>query len=210
MTATDEASRERERLVTTLVAAGPDAPTSIAAWTASDIASHVAAQDRFHGYPAFAARSVVRLTRRRLSAVYLDRPRVALLVNGRKKPWNKSLAMLRRDVPAAAVRGRVAPITLWEHFVHHEDVRRRNDLPRAAWPDLDAALDWLLEYDARILGNARRRPSTEGTAIDVGEGVTITGSVPEVVLWLSGRETPDVGVAGPDAVVRALHARVKA
>ena len=82
----DEAQAERARLLHTLTTVGPDAPTAIQSWTSAAVASHLAAQDRLGGWPAFAARSFVRATGFRLSAVYVDRPRIALLVQGRQKP----------------------------------------------------------------------------------------------------------------------------
>jgi uncharacterized protein (TIGR03085 family) len=210
MTIADDTREERMRLVGTLSSVGPDAPTLIGAWTAADLASHLAAQDRFRGFPAFVARSAVQLTGRRLSAAYLDRPRVSLLVNGRRKPWGKSLTILRRPLPDAVVRARIAPITLWEYFVHHEDVRRRNDLRRAGWPNLEQVLDWILKYNARRIPVDVQLEQSDGAAtIQINRRITIAGPTPEVVLWLSGRQSSDVEVEGPQQELDRLRERLK-
>lgn len=194
----DEAQAERARLLQTLTAVGPDAPTTVSSWTAAAIASHLAAQDRLGGWPAFAARSFVRATGFRLSAVYVDGPRLTLLVQGRQKPWEDSLELLRRPIPSAVLRSRVAPITLWEHFVHHEDVRRPNNVPRAEWPNLDEPLDWIVGYNRGQLGGAVQVERTgDLTRLALLGGVTISGATPEIVLWLSGRSSSLETIEGP-------------
>lgn len=124
MTIADDIREERQRLVATLRAVGPNAATLIDRWRAADLASHLASQDRLGGYPAYLARATVTATRLRLTAAYLDRTRIATLVNGPTKAWSQSLEILSRQPPDPILRSRVAPITLWEHFIHHEDVRR--------------------------------------------------------------------------------------
>lgn len=194
----DETQAERARLLQTLRTVGPDARATVPSWTAAAVASHLAAQDRLGGWPAYAARSFVRATGFRLSAVYVDRPRVALLVQGRQKPWEKSLKLLRRPIPSAVLRGRVAQITLWEHFVHHEDVRRSNNVARAEWPHLDESLDWIVGYNRGQLGGAAQLERTGGvTRLTLAGGVTVAGATPEIVLWLSGRSSALATIDGP-------------
>lgn len=202
--------QERQRLVATLRAVGPHAATLIHRWNAADLASHVATQDRLRGYPAYLARTTASLAGLRLSSLYLDRPRASALVNGRTKAWSKSLEMLSRQPPDSVLRARVAPITLWEHFIHHEDVRRPNDADRHDAPDLEPVLDWILQYNARRLTRGVRIV-TSSTTREAGpaELITITGPLSEVVLWLSGRDTTGIGFDAPAPAVEELRARLK-
>lgn len=210
MTIADDIRDERARLAATLAAAGPDATTLVGAWRARDLASHIATQDRLFGVPAFFARSFVRITGLRLTAAYRDRPLVGLLINGRTKSWNKSLEILRRPAPDLVVRARIAPITLWELIVHHEDVRRPNGLSREDVPDLDAVLTWLLVYNAPRLPATTRTHSKDGTTrIEIGADISIEGSTLEAVLWLSGRENTDLTFHGPRAEIDKLREQLR-
>lgn len=199
---------ERARLVRTLREVGPDAPTLAGPWSAVELASHVAAQDRLGGIPAYLARAAVAISHLRLSALYLDRPRVAALVNGRLKPWDTSLHILSRPPPRPVLAHPVAVITLWEHFVHLEDVRRPNGIERRASPDLEPVLDWILRYNSRRLSN-RVRIVTEDATREAGDGdpLTVTGAIAEVVLWLSGRAA-DVTLEPATAEAEELHRRL--
>lgn len=185
----EDIREERERLVASLRSVGPDAATLAGQWTTSDLASHLAAQDRLHGVPALLARSFVAITGQRLTALYLDRPRVAGVLNGPKRSWARSLKLLNRPPPKNLTRSHVAPITLWEHFVHHEDVLRANGLARAGSPDLEPVFDWILRYNApRLPTDVRTRIHGGVAEVKSNEGAIISGSLAEVVLWLSGRE----------------------
>lgn len=192
-----------------LRAVGPDAPTLAGRWSAATVASHVAAQDRFRGIPARLARTLAVVSGWRLSAFYLDRPRLSRLVNGPATPWSRSLDKLEKPPPSAVLVARIAPITLWEHFVHHEDVRRPNGLVRASRPDLEPVLDWILRYNRRRFdyrvhidtGDAVR---TVGGA---GRRLTVRGAVDDVVMWLSGRDVPGVEYDSPSDAA-ALRGRL--
>lgn len=210
MTIADDIRGERTRLVSTLSAAGPDAATLVTSWKTLDLASHLAGQDRFGGLPAFLARSAVQLTGLRFTAVYRDRPRLSVLVNGRTKPWSKSLEILARPAPDFVVRARVAPITLWELFVHHEDVRRPNALPREQVPNLDPVINWLVAYNVRRLPIDVRVQNRGGTTlIQAGDRITIEGSTSEAVLWLSGRDGGDLQFDGPPTEIDQLRGRLR-
>lgn len=137
MAVADEVVRERQRLLRTLRAAGPDAATLGSTWTAADVAQHVAAQDRFFGVPAFVARNLLGRTGARLPNVDLDRPLVRLAINGRQRGWDACLRRLAHNPPKAVLHPSVSHLTLWEHFTHHEDVRRPGGLARARVPDLE-------------------------------------------------------------------------
>jgi uncharacterized protein (TIGR03085 family) len=189
---------ERAALVETLSAVGPDASTLAGSWTAADLARHVVAADRLGGIPAAVARSVVLLINVRATEPYRRSPRLAALLNGSPRPWDWSLARLQRPVPWALRRTRVAPITLWEHVVHHEDVRRANGLARTVPSTVGAAVPWLLRYQRARLPDRIALIDPDGQRWGPESAtVTVSGPVGELVLWLSGRaEVAEVEVDG--------------
>jgi hypothetical protein len=159
---------------------------------------------------SFLARTAVAITGRRLTAVYLDRPRLVSVVNGPKKSWSRSLAILDQSPPNAAVRSRVAPITLWEHFIHHEDVRRPSGLERQTLPDLQPVLAWLLHFNGRRFQRGIRAVTNGGTAeVRVDERTTVAGPMAEVVLWMSGREAAHLEFDAPEAEIRQITERLR-
>jgi hypothetical protein len=156
----DDIEAERRHLVTTLHSVGPEATILAGDWLASDVARHLAAQDRARGPPAWAARRLVLATGLRLTAAYLDRPAIAALVNAGPRDWERCITRLERD-PPTLLTGAAAPITLWEYFVHHEDIRRPNHAQTTTAPDLTPVITWLTTYNRRRLerlgGAAYRR-----------------------------------------------------
>ncbi|MBW3537431.1 MAG: maleylpyruvate isomerase family mycothiol-dependent enzyme [Actinobacteria bacterium] len=187
----EDIEEERRQLVATLKLVGPGAPTLAGEWLASDIARHLAAQDRLRGLGSWAARRLVLATGLRLTAIYLDRPAVAALVNAGPRDWVRCITRLERDPPTLLVADAVAGVTLWEHFVHHEDVRRPSDVQRTSSPNLMPVIEWLMTYNrrrlerlggARIVANGEHQWSTRPAP-----AVTVEGPPSELVLWLSGR-----------------------
>lgn len=181
---------ERAGITSTLERVGPDAPTLAGNWSTTQLARHLAVQDRLGGIPAFLARRFVLATNVRGTAAYLDRPRMAAIVNAGPTGWEAALRRLHRQPSSALMRRSVAPITLWEHFVHHEDVRRPAGLARHATPDLTAVVQWLLRYNRRRLeGEIIHLVTPDGQQWSTGSepSLTIQGPPGELVLWLSGR-----------------------
>jgi uncharacterized protein (TIGR03085 family) len=213
-TIADDIAAERRGLLQTLHSVGPEAPTLAAGWRASDVARHLVAQDRVGGWPACLARGFVVRTGLRLSEVYLDRPFVARLLNGRPRSWEWCLDRLDRRPPGPVLRPLVAPIALWEHFVHHEDVRRPASVARSTQPDLSPTIPWLLRYNRSRLRDVSVHVVTEeGPEWRAGRDrreLALRGPLSEIVLWLSGRDA-SVGVdaAGPSALADALHNRLR-
>jgi hypothetical protein len=133
------------------------------------------------------------------------------LVNGLPHSWEWCLDRLDHAPPAAVVRPHVAPISLWEHVVHHEDVRRPNNVPRRSWPDLSAVVPWLLAYNRSRLAGTSLLVASDRQQWSVGNGtpVTVRGEVAELVLWLSGRAAAsEVAVSGDPAVIETLAKRL--
>jgi len=208
----EQVATERALLVETLREVGPDADTLAADWSARDVARHLAAQDRFSGVPAFLARRLVTATGVRLTETYLRRPRIGAVANGLPRTWDHCLRRLDCPPPAAVVRQSVVVITMWEHVVHHEDVRRPANIARRAWPDLSAVISWLLAYNrSRLQGIALRMVASNAGEWRVGEGssLTVCGEPGELVLWLSGRAAAsNVVLTGSTADVDSLTLRL--
>ena len=208
----DDIIEERARLVETLEFVGPEAPTLVEGWSAQELARHLAAQDRLRGVPALVARRLVVATQLRLTAVYLDRPVALALVNSGPRSWAGCLQRLRQPPPRAVTGASVGPITLWEHVVHHEDLRRASSVRRTAWPDLTAVIDWLLAYNRRRLNGPGVRlvdaDSSSAWSSRPSPAVTVTGPPSELVLWLSGRPWAEVQVDGAADDVSGLGRRL--
>lgn len=203
------AAAERRRLVQTLRVCGPTSPTLAGRWISSDLARHVAAQDRFLGLPAAGARRLVLATGWRLNKAALSDERVARLLSGWPRSWEWSLARLSQPPPTAVIRGSVAAVTLWEYWVHHEDVRRPAGIARDRHPDLFPVLPWLLRYlKPSLEGVHLRLVPDDDRQVEAGAGrlVVVSGKLSEVVLWLSGRgEVAQVDVVGPADEVSRLR-----
>jgi len=116
-----------------------------------------------------------------------------------------------------AVPGLRTLLNLHEYVVHHEDVRRANDLvPRTDRPDLQDAVWGLLRRQARLL--LRRVPDATvrlerdgGGAVAVGSGpeVVVAGEPVELLLYLFGRRgAAQVQITG-DATAREALAQAK-
>lgn len=162
------------------------------------------------GLPAHLARTAVVASGRRLSRIYLHRQRASLLVDGPTKPWRRSLEMLEKPPPRAVLAPRIAPITLWEHFVHHEDVRRPAGRPRDAVPDLEPVLEWIIRYNRRALDRPLRIDTGDAVRAtgDGGRPTNVRGTIAFVVMWLSGRDAPGVEVDAPPSDIDSLRARL--
>ena len=113
-----------------------------------------------------------------------------------------------------AVPGLRTLLNLNEYVVHHEDVRRANDLgPRTDRADLQTAVWDLLRHQARLMlrkvhGAAVRVESSSGASVIVGKGpdVRLAGEPVELLLYLFGRrEAAQVTLDGDEAAKTALE-----
>ena len=204
---------ERHELATTFRAVGPEADTLIKGWTAWDLAAHVAATEQQRGVPTFVGRTVVVRYGWRLNDTF--RPVMAMdLRRIRRHGFHWAVQRLERPGPRLLERSTVVPVSVFEMFVHHEDVRRANDLERSIpVPDLVPSILWLLRYHRRLLADISvlvRLP--DGTQLSSSEGtasVTVKGQPEEVLLWLAGRHdgvTVDVDATEQDrSILERLH-----
>jgi hypothetical protein len=85
-----------------------------------------------------------------------------------------------------------APVSLFEVYVHHQDVLRADpDLPERLAPDeLATCLPWILTFHAKRLEGVELVVRTDAGDHRAGSGapVVVSGDVGEVVLWLAGRD----------------------
>ncbi|HUP86060.1 MAG TPA: maleylpyruvate isomerase family mycothiol-dependent enzyme [Acidimicrobiales bacterium] len=181
--------QERCAFAETLRKVGHDAPTLAGRWTAHDVAAHVVSLDGLGGVPTFVGRTIVRrgLRLNDVAGKFADRG----LWASKRRGFEWALEHLEQHPPRLLLRNSVAPIGLFEIFVHHEDVRRADPVaqPRVAPQGLADVLPWLLRYHRRVLRDVRlvvRTPAGEH-AEGTGALVTVEGPVAEVVLWLAGR-----------------------
>lgn len=204
---TDFAREQRAALVEALRAAGPEAPTLCAGWTARDLAAHVVTRER---RADAAAGILLKALAPRLARVQAE---FAAL------PWDELLALVVAGPPRRSVfalPGVQELANLVEFFVHCEDVRRAQPgwEPRTVAPELSEAL-WKRLSPASKLARRRspaplvlRRP--DGQALVVRKGgpaVTVVGEPGELVLFLSGRqEHTIVQTEGPLEAVAAVRA----
>lgn len=198
---------ERTALADLFLSVGPDAPTLCEGWTTRDLAVHLVVREY---RPDAAAGMFLGPARGHLEKVTGEvsaRPYEDLVASYRHGPprWN----------PMRLI-DRFANLT--ENFIHHEDVRRGGGewssraLPKGTRDALWRATGFAARGLIIPSGPTVRLVRTDGTggeqdAVTVGSGVpevTVTGTAPELTLWVFGRDKAcDLTVEGPvEKVVR--------
>lgn len=170
----EDIDAECRGIANTLEALGPDAPAGVGAWSVADLAGHLHSQFMARGAVVFAGRLLV------AGGVHLgDRAGGAAqrtIALYRRRGFESGLQALRAGLPKLLLHPRVAPVALFEVWVHHDDVRRANRLSPPAEPEtLDAAVDFALRYQRRALAGAT---------------VDRSGSAGDLLRWLGGRPSP--------------------
>lgn len=203
---TTPATRERQSFADSLAAAGPDVPTLCAGWTARDLAAHIVIRDRRPDampgivFPQFSG--------------YTQK----VQDHAATGDWDELIAEVREGPPVWSpmridLVDRAANSV--EFFVHHEDVLRAQPgwSARQLDDELVRDLHGALRRVARLF--ARKAPAgivlrPDGHADILANarqpGVIVTGPVPELVLWIYGRQPHAlVEYDGPDDQVEALR-----
>lgn len=195
------AAAERQRLATTLLALGPDAPTLCEGWTAHHLAAHLVIREND---PVAAAGMFVPLFRNRL-----------------ERAMAKQLNRDFEDVVGQWGRG---PQGIWkvmdsranvlEHFVHHEDVRRPHGLQPRSFSTADAAelyrafasASWLFRRSTAAveLWPAGHVPILCGDRSS-SHRVQVFGELGELVLFANGRPALGVDWVGDGSLVQQLR-----
>ena len=210
MTLAGEIEAERAALANSLSAAGASAHAGCGSWTARDLAAHLAAEERLGGVSTFIARSLVA----RGIAVPAP-PRLVEFAIRREHRYGFTglIDRLRRPVPRLLLRSRVAPLTLFEYWTHHDDLAATNGAEHPAPATLRQAIAPLLRYQhTKLPAGAAVRVSTDDGRVVASVGpqtdqaVLVQGTPANLVRWLAGRQTrADVNLTGPTAHVQALR-----
>jgi uncharacterized protein (TIGR03083 family) len=167
----DEIVAEHARVAATLELVGPEAPGGVGTWTAADLAAHLFSEVVAGGVVVFAGRSLVARGVRLNDLARSSTDRVVALY--RRKGFGRAIESLRNGPPRLLLRPSVAPVTLFEVWVHHDDVRRANDLEPLSEPEtLGQAVDFALRYQRKALGSAP---------------VDRSASNGDLLRWLAGR-----------------------
>jgi uncharacterized protein (TIGR03085 family) len=179
-------ARERRELCDLFEELGPDAPTLCEGWATIDLAAHLVIRE----HDLRAAPGI--LLGGRFEAA-LDRR----MAEAKGTGYRQLVDRVRNGPPFGpmAVPGLRTLLNLNEYVVHHEDVRRANDLgPRADRADLQDAVWGLLRHQARLLlrkveGASVVVARTGGASVRVGRGpeVALAGEPVELLLYLFGR-----------------------
>jgi uncharacterized protein (TIGR03085 family) len=188
---------------------GPDAPTLCGGWTTFDLAAHLVVRERNllgapgiliakGPLPGFTASAMAREKRRGYGAV-LDRVRTG-------PPSGPFAIRALREV-----------VNLGEYFVHHEDVRRANEMtePRSGIDDVHERLWSVLRRLGKLL--FRAVPADHGVTLVTpghdplvlrdrpGSSVRVLGEPGELLLYGYGRrDAAHVVLEGDDAAIDAV------
>ena len=198
------AARERAALVNTMRDAGPDAPTLCGEWTTRDLAAHLVLRER---RPDAAAGILIPAL-----AGYTARKQRELTD---ATDWTGLLNMVASGPPVYSPLKLLDPVVnTTEMFIHHEDVRRAGLgwQPRSLDGDLESALRRQVRLGARLsLSRAQAtvtlQDSDGSTLASVGKGphCTITGSAPELLLFLSGRDAVLIEFGADDDIAEQVR-----
>jgi uncharacterized protein (TIGR03083 family) len=214
VTIAEDVEAERAMLADTLEAVGPNASAGCGIWTAFDLAAHIVAADRAAGTLAFciralAARGVQFNPKPQVTATVIDRER--------RDGYPALLARLRQRSPRLLLAPVVAASTLFEVWMHHDDLTTSNGLAHGAPEHLALAIPPLVRYQAKNLPSSRLIIRTtrghEWTfGRDIGGGprsAVLLGRADDLIRWLSGRgPLTALDVEATPAVVEQLRAFV--
>lgn len=207
----DDAEAERAAVAESLTTVGPSARTACGDWTAFDLAAHLAAEERLGGVLTFVIRSLALR-----GASLPSRPEVAYTVirRERRHGFETLIDRLRRPSPRLLLRPQMAPVALFEFWMHHDDLAGPNGLTHAVPATLAAAIPFLVRYQLKHLPadvrmTIRTNDSNQTCSIGPTSAPEITLDAPsaDLVRWLAGRQRQtEIQISGPDAKVRALRA----
>ena len=205
---TSPARRERYALCDTALELGPAAPTLCSPWDVAALLAHL------H----------VREARPDLAVGIAVPPLAGRLERGQAQiaawPFEQLVATVRTGPPVWNP-ARLGPVddlaNLAEMFIHHEDIRRANDLgERTAYdPDLVSGLATQLKrmgplmFRSSPVGVVLQWPRHDAVTVRKPRGagsVTLVAPVAELTLYASGRErVATVDVEGPPEAVAAFE-----
>jgi len=191
MAVAEEVEAERAMLADALEVVGPDASAGCGDWTAFDLAAHVVAADRAAGTLAFCIRVLAAR-----GAQFHPKPQViASAINReRRNGYPAVIARLRHRCPRLLLAPAVAASTLFEVWMHHDDLATTNGLAHHAPNHLAEAIPPLIRYQAKRLPTASQLTirTTDGHEWTFGPDrrnprAVVTGTAADLLRWLAGR-----------------------
>jgi uncharacterized protein (TIGR03085 family) len=212
---------ERVRFTDLLLELGPDAPTLCEGWRARDLAAHMVVIEHPEAWVGAGSRRIA--VANRLYDRVMDRER--------SRPWAEQVARVRGGPIGGPFAWRVVRERMYirEYLIHHEDLRRANDLkPRAGIPELQA-MGWKKATTVGKVG-LRRAPlpadhgltlvatgtdevgggpdaDTRFVAVPGREMIEVHGEPVELLLFAFGRRSGvEVDLSGPSDAVDTLMA----
>jgi uncharacterized protein (TIGR03083 family) len=212
VTVRDDVEAERSMLADALEALGPDAPAGCGDWTTFDVAAHVVAAERAAGTLAFcirvlAARGVQFHPKAQVVASTIRRER--------RVGYPAVIARLRQRSPRLLLVPAVAASTLFELWMHHDDLATTNGRAHGAPDHLAEAIPLLMRYQAKHLPAAGRLivRTTDGYewafGPNRGPSAVLAGCAADLIRWLAGRgPISALDVEAEPAVTDQLHAFV--
>ena len=198
----DDVEAERAMLANSLEVVGPQAHTACGDWTAFDLAAHVVAAERAAGALAFCVRVLAAR-----GVQFHPRPEVVgwAIRRGRRDGYSALIHRLRQRSPRLLSAPAVAVATLFEVWMHHDDLTRANGLAHGTPRHLAEAIPWLVRYHTRRLPTARLIVCTTDNhewafGSDAAPLAVLTGPAADLVRWLAGRRpqtAPNIEAEAP-------------
>jgi uncharacterized protein (TIGR03083 family) len=189
VTVRDDVEAERAMLADSLEAVGPQARTACGDWTAFDLAAHVVAGERGAGALAFCVRALAAR-----GVQFHPKPQVVAGAIGRERRdgYHAVIGRRRQRSPRLLLAPAVAASTLFEVWMHHDDLATANGLAHGAPDDLAEAIPSLMRYQAKRLPTARLIVRTTDNhewvfGSDTGPRAVVTGPATDLVRWLACR-----------------------
>lgn len=187
----DEIVAERDALAESLDAVGPHAPTACGDWTSFDLAAHVVASERGTGLLAYCVRT---LAARGVPFHPDPRPVNLAIARQRRDGYPALVSRLRRDCPRLLASTAVTASTLFELWMHHDDLTSANSLVHGAPTHLALAIPSLMRYQAKRLPKAQLILRTTDKhemrfGSDDAPAAVISGPATVLVRWLAGRRS---------------------
>lgn len=162
---------EHQRAADVLSQVGPDAPSGISQWSAGDMAAHLYSQSTANGLPVFLGRSLIA---RGVNLTNVGtRSNAKALARFRRKGFEEAVSWLRNAPPKILTHPRVAPVSLFEIWVHTDDLVQANGLTASPDPvSLPEVLAVALRYQRKHLA---------------GKAPNANASTGDQLRWLAGR-----------------------
>ena len=199
------AARERAALVETLREVGPDAPTLCGGWTTRDLVAHLILRER---HPIATAGIMI--------PALADRTAKAQQRLAESTDWEQLVQKVAAGPPLYSPFKLIDPlVNTAEMFIHHEDVRRAVTEwePRDVDPGTVAVLRRMLPLTSKLTLRGspakvtlRDADGSEIASFGTGPDVEIAGVIPELVLFMSGRDAVVLDFTGSLGDVDAVRA----